>query len=237
MASMTETSKPDETKSEDVATYGPVTKRQRTGRHCKRFWWAWLGGFLLFVLVIVLIVYGTNLLRLPLPPSSLADPQSPGSIFAVIPAVAQRKINDTELELHSLRILNPTAESFELSINGSITGATGSAAHARLEKMDVELFLEGDDPIRPFMVLPMDEIHGGARVPVVKDRVPVEITDQAALDEFALRLIENDLLRVAMRGRTEMWLGKIHSGVDYNEVVELKGLLPPPPGRPRRTEG
>lgn len=63
---MAETSKHDETKSEDVAARGHVTKRQRAGRHCKRFWWAWLGGFLLFVLVIVLIVYGgTNLLSLP----------------------------------------------------------------------------------------------------------------------------------------------------------------------------
>lgn len=127
--------------------------------------------------------------------------------------------------MHSLKILNPTAESFELSINGSIMGATGSAAHSRLEKMDVKLFLEGHDPIQPFMTLAMDEIHGGDNVPVIKDNVLVEITDDTALDEFALRLVDNDMLRVAMRGHTKMWLGKIHTGVDYNEVVELKGLL------------
>jgi uncharacterized integral membrane protein len=34
----------------------PITKRQKLAGNCKRFWWAWLAGFLLFVLVIVIIV-------------------------------------------------------------------------------------------------------------------------------------------------------------------------------------
>jgi hypothetical protein len=120
--------------------------------------------------------------------------------------------------------LNADVDSFEVSINGTISGATGPASHARLEAFSVKLFLEGHDPIQPIMVLPVDEIHGGSDVEVIKNNVHVPIEDEAALDEFALKLMDNDLLRIAMRGRTEMWLGKIHTGIDYNEVVSIKGM-------------
>ena len=33
------------------------TKRARAGRHCKRFWWAWLIGVIVFIVVIVIIMY------------------------------------------------------------------------------------------------------------------------------------------------------------------------------------
>jgi hypothetical protein len=73
------------------------------------------------------------------------------------------------------------------------------------------------------MTLPVDEIHGGSDVAVVQNNVTVDITGDDALDEFALKLMDNDLLRVAMRGKTEMWLGAIHTEVNYNEVVTLNG--------------
>ncbi|KAA8892928.1 hypothetical protein FN846DRAFT_595791 [Sphaerosporella brunnea] len=186
---------------EDAGVAGSITKRQKLARNCKRFWWAWLAGFLIFVLIIVMIV-----------------------IYGIIPPVAQKIINDTELTLHSLKITNSKADSFEVSINGTITGATGPAKHARLDAFSVKVFLEGHDPIQPFMTLPVDEIHGGSEVPVVQNNVEVSITDEAPLDEFASKLMDNDLLRVAMRGRTKMHLGAIHTGINYNEVVTLKAL-------------
>jgi hypothetical protein len=59
MSSMGKDSKIEDTRVEDSGIAYRVTKRQKLARNCKRFWWAWLSGFLLFVLVIVIIVFVT----------------------------------------------------------------------------------------------------------------------------------------------------------------------------------
>ncbi|KAI5776530.1 hypothetical protein EDC01DRAFT_681953 [Geopyxis carbonaria] len=181
--------------------YSKPTKRARAGRHCRKWWWAWLLGFCVFVVVIVVII-----------------------VYAIIPAVAQKKINETELEVHSFEIRDPTPESFVVSLNATITGGGGIASNAHLDAMDVVLFIEGHDPIQPIMTLPVDAIDGGDSIPVIRKDYKVEIKNEGALDEFSKLLMDSETFRVAMRGRTKLSLGSIHTHIDYNEVVTLKGL-------------
>jgi len=151
------------------------------------------------------------------------------SIYGIVPAVAQKLIDKTVLTVNSLSIMNPTADSFEISMNGTIRGATGPAAHARIEAFKVKLFLDdnGKTPIRPILEMPVPETHGGENIAVIQNNVHIQIEDEGNLDEFAAKLMDAYDMRIGMRGRTKIWLGKISAGVNYNEVVTLRGLLCP----------
>ncbi|KAG0633579.1 hypothetical protein HOY80DRAFT_610480 [Tuber brumale] len=177
-------------------------KRQsKVGRHCRRFWWIWLISFCLLVLIVMIIV-----------------------VFAILPAVGQKELDKTVLNLHSFTILDPSPTSLFLSLNSTITGAGGIAAHARLEPMEVIFFLENHKPIQPFMSLKLPGIKGGSSVPVITTNVTTNITSVPALTEFSASLLGSETLRVAIRGRTTLWAGKLHTKVNYNEAVTIKGF-------------
>jgi len=179
------------------------TGGQKIKAHYRKWWWAHIIGFLLFALVLIIVV-----------------------IYGIIPPVAQRLIDKTTLTVNSLSILEPTPNSFKLSINATIRGATGPAAHARIEQFNVKLFLEenGTAAANPILEMPVPEMHGGGDMAVIQNNVPIRIADTGALDEFAKKLLAAFDMRIRMRGRTTIWLGAIHAGVNYNELVTLRAL-------------
>ncbi|CUS14181.1 unnamed protein product [Tuber aestivum] len=190
-------------KAEEVTGYVEETPKQqgKVGRHCRRFWWIWLIAFCLFVLVIMIII-----------------------VYAILPAVSQKEIDKTVLNLHSFTILEPSPTSLLLSLNSTITGAGGIAAHARLDPMNVSFFLEDHKPIDPFMYLKLPSIKGGSSVPVITTNVTTEIASVSALTEFSALLLGSETLRVAIRGRSTLRAGKLHTKVNYNEVITIKGF-------------
>ena len=137
--------------------------------------------------------------------------------------MAQEKLDNTVLHLNSLSVTKPSPDNFTVSLAATITGGGGIAAHAHLDPFNVVVFLEGHDPIQPIMTLPFGRINGGDSVEVVQNNVLVKIGDEGAMGEFAEKLLFEKEMRVALRGRTEIWLGRIHAGVNYNEVVTIQG--------------
>jgi hypothetical protein len=112
-------------------------------------------------------------------------------------------------------------------MDGTIKGATGPADHAVIDAFPVKLFLDDvrvNGNIRPILEFPVPKAHGGGDIHVLQKDIPITITDEGALDQYASRLMDSVEMRVGLRGRTTIHLGAIHTDVNYNEVVQLKGL-------------
>lgn len=138
--------------------------------------------------------------------------------------MAQKKLDNTWLSLNSLSILAPTVSSFAVSLNADIKGASGIALDARLDPFDVDFFLDGTDrDTQTFLTLHLDGFKASRSVPIVQTNVPVNISNESALEGFAKKLLGEETLKVALRGRTTVHLGSIHTGVNYREVFTLKG--------------
>lgn len=181
--------------------HGP-TRGQKTKRHCKRWWWAWLLGFGIFVMVVMLIV-----------------------VYAILPKVAQDKINDSKLTLNSLKIAGPTADSFVVSMDATIDTGGGVAAHADLDPMEIELYLNKDaEEYKPFMKMPLDALKGAEQMKVVKTDVPVQVNEMDAMKDFAKTLMAAETFEFHIWGQTKVWLGKLNAKVDYDETVTMTGL-------------
>lgn len=89
--------------------------------------------------------------------------------------------------------------------------------------MNAKLYIEDKD--KPFMTIPVGEVKGAGDVPITQKDYPVEISDEAAMDEFVKALMDNSTLNYKLSGRSKLWLGKINTMINYNEDIEMKGKL------------
>lgn len=89
--------------------------------------------------------------------------------------------------------------------------------------MEVSFYIQDSDDA--FMTLPLPSIKGGGDVPVIVQNVSTKIDNQGAFETFAGLLLESQSLNFKIKGRTTIHVGKLHSKVNYNEDVQLKGWL------------
>ena len=141
-----------------------------------------------------------------------------------MPKIAQKQVDETTFNLNSLKILKGTKDSFEVSINGTITGIGGAAKHATLDGFDAMMYLDGKTPEDSILTLPMDEIHASPAVSVVKENYLVNITNHDALKEFAVALMGEKSMGVNIKGETKVHIGKLNANVNYNERLNMTGM-------------
>lgn len=133
------------------------------------------------------------------------------------------------LTLNSLSITSPSPSQFLVSMDATIATGGGVAAHANLDAMDIDLYMSDDEDAVPFMTLPLDALHGADFMQVKKVNQQVNITEAEELSKFADTLMANQTLSFSMHGRTKVWIGKLNAKVNYDETVEMKGMLSSPP--------
>ena len=75
------------------------------------------------------------------------------------------------------------------------------------------------------MSLQLPRVNGGGSIPIAVTNVTTKIGDTTALTQFAALLLGSEILRVAIRGRATLWAGKLHTKVNYNEVVTMNGRV------------
>ncbi|KAI9828748.1 MAG: hypothetical protein M1832_001853 [Thelocarpon impressellum] len=173
---------------------------QRVKAHFRRWWWAHLISFLLFTLVITIIL-----------------------VYGAYPRIAQDDVNKSTLSVEAMVLTDPTPTSFRLHQEQTLR--SGSMFHPLLDAFNASLFLESSLPdIKPFAQVLVPSLTALAVAPVVIDQV-VEITDMAIFTEFTKLTLKSETFRLGVRGRPVLHQGKLPAKqVDYNQVIELKGL-------------
>lgn len=198
MSDITEKRDPEHVEETGVAPGAPLTKGQRFKRHCARRWLWWLIGVLVFIVVLIIII-----------------------IFAIVPAVAQKTIDKTKLNIESLVIQDPEPTQFLFSVDSYIDG-TSSVAHGKDIDPFTVAFSIGDD--EPFMFLPLDGVKGDDEIPVMKSDFTAKIADGASFGKFAGTLMDTEEFELKIRGETKIRLGSLAPKVKYREDVTLKGF-------------
>lgn len=175
----------------------PEKKRRFCG-FCR--WYYWLAGVCLFVLVFMLIV-----------------------AFAIIPAVAQKKVDKSYLKLNSLDILEPRPEGFALGINSTLEGA--HSVKATIDAFTADFYLKEHKPYTPFIQveLPKVSVGKGTTYISVKDRA-TDVIDGEAFEEFSKALFELEEFSVSVKGKSKIHVAAFKSNIDYKETVTTKGV-------------
>lgn len=87
--------------------------------------------------------------------------------------------------------------------------------------MEISFYTTNSDNV--FMTLPLPAIDGGGDIPVIVDDVTTKIKDLTAFAGFAGLLLGSDDLSFKIKGKTTIHVGGLHTKVNYNEMVQMKG--------------
>jgi hypothetical protein len=177
----------------------PLTRRQKTSKHLKRYW-------------ICYVLLGIVGLAVGLP------------IFfcVILPAVAQRLVNSTNLPIHSTTLNNPTADTITVSLVASLKVPLGMSVS--LATTSLHLYRPETKPFTPYLTvtLPAQKLKGNATIAIENQVVKIEnmveflgfLTEAVYAEEFVLNA----------KASTTAHLGAIKIPLKLNKGVKLKGL-------------
>ncbi|KAI9784120.1 MAG: hypothetical protein M1839_002624 [Geoglossum umbratile] len=185
----------------ETSSYGTKpTFGSKAKAFCRRFWWVLLIGFVSSNLIIILCL-----------------------AYVGLPNIAQAQVNKSTLEVKNMIVIEPTKNSVRLQQEAFLHSS--SIFTPTLDAFPVALFLENTEPnIKPFAYLQLPRVHSSKSTPVNLDQT-VSITDIDQFSEYTKAVMNNEKVRLALRGRTVLRLGKLPPAtVNYNEVLEFNGL-------------
>lgn len=193
---MSDNDKPSTTQ---VEAYDAPKKRGCLG-HLKKFWWAYLIGFIIVVVVVVCLI-----------------------IFVAIPKIAQQKIDAASLSIEGIVVTNTQSQNFTMAINSTIR--TDGSVKAVIAGFVGEMYLEDLLPHTPFAAISFPETTSDALQTVnVSQFIP--ITNMAAFTTFNTWLLHNTTLRVTVAGNTNIQVHGISKNypVTFSKTIEMPGL-------------
>ncbi|KAJ5622675.1 hypothetical protein N7528_005907 [Penicillium herquei] len=165
--------------------------------HFKKWWWVYLGALIVVVLVVVLPV-----------------------VYVAYPKIAQKDINKSSLEVTSMVISKPTADSFYL--NQSQTIVTSVSEHPKLYAFEAALSMLGLTSTVAKIQVPATKAKNGVEVDIAQT---VDITDATQFDYFAAYLLGLEEFPLNIYGKPHLKLGGLPKiSVTYNKTVVMKGL-------------
>jgi competence protein ComGC len=187
---------------EQRAEVAPVKKGKRKTcmRHCKRFWWAYLIASILIIVLVVCLI-----------------------IFVAVPKIAQGKIDDSELEIQSVRILDTESDAYRMEIDSVIR--TDGHIKAKVYPFEGVMYLEDKPGHEPFAILNFPETSA-AKEQVVNITQDVTITNMDAFTDFNIWFHNNETLRITVEGKTQVKPSGLARKYDVNfkKTLEIKGL-------------
>jgi len=170
-------------------------------RHCARRWWIYL------IITLAVILAGVL-----------------GLIYGVLPAVAQKTINESKLTVEYIAIEAPKPDSFTYSQNATVTGKVPVKAHLNPQRIAMFLVPAKGEESYPFMYLNVSRLDISNKFPINVAQYPMEITNKTAFVEFTKVALKENEFKLGLKSRPELVSGSLHNFVDYNKVVDLKGF-------------
>ncbi|KAL4808630.1 hypothetical protein BDV18DRAFT_157574 [Aspergillus unguis] len=174
-------------------------KRRRFKRHCARFWCCYLLGFIIFLAIFLPVFF-----------------------LVIIPAIAQRIVEDTDLPIYAANLTNPKSDAVTFTLDTSLTIPLGISV--RLKPFTLDLFNRDSDPQTTALTIPVPE-------ETVKDTTEISLTskDSAVLDEDEFvktltKALYSKRFTLSARGKTTGHLGALKAGITMDKDVELDGL-------------
>lgn len=180
------------------------SRRNKKGRgcknHCKRFWWAYLIVFVIIAVLVPVLI-----------------------IFVGVPKLAQKKINESKLEIQSVQIRDTRTEGLRMEIESKITSSGGPSA--KIRPFTADMYLEDKHPHKPFVRLEFPETTS-KKEQTIKINQDVTIEDLEAFTTYNMWFSGNKSLTITVDGKTSVRPAGLLNDfdVDYKKTYDIDGL-------------
>jgi len=167
------------------------------GGHCRRFWW------------FHLIVFSLILMTIMLP-----------FVYVAYPNMAQQDVNRSTLEITSMKIREPTPDSFHVEIT-QVLGSK-SPFHPYLDAFNASVHMAGSSVPFATLLTPRAKAVDGAKGTISQT---VMLPNVEAFTNFSTAILLNEKVNLTLWGKTGLKLGGLPKTiVTYNKTVTMKGL-------------
>ncbi|OGM49896.1 hypothetical protein ABOM_001520 [Aspergillus bombycis] len=168
-------------------------------RHFRRFWFCYVLGGVVFLAIFLPLFF-----------------------IYIIPAIAQRVVDDTSLPVYAARILDPTPDSVSFSIDTSLKIPAGLSV--RIDPFSLSLFNRDVKPMVPFIDVSLDgyNLKGTTEMSISSNNTAV--LDRAQFVQALTKAVYSKRFILSAKGSTTGHLGALKAGITLDKDVELDGL-------------
>ncbi|KAJ6064396.1 hypothetical protein N7499_013076 [Penicillium canescens] len=168
-------------------------------KHCRRFWCCYLAAIVIFLAIVLPVFF-----------------------LAIIPAIAQRIVDNTTLHVYSAQILSPNADQFTFILHISLDVPRG--LRIRTDPLNLSLFNRDVTPMEPYLTvaLPGYSLRGKTELSITRN-----VTDILNMKQFVNTLasaVYNKSFTISAKGSTIGHLGALKTPLIVDKDIELKGL-------------
>ncbi|KAL7625744.1 hypothetical protein AAE478_004967 [Parahypoxylon ruwenzoriense] len=182
---------------EKTAAAAPLTKKQKFKRHCRRFWWWYLIGLIIFLAIFLPILFRV-----------------------IIPAVVQNIIDDQPMPVTGGAFIAVTST----KLNVSITTSLNSPLPADIDPVLLYMYNKGTPDFSPFVNVTLPGMHvDGDTVVSVTDQT-VTITNETELISWFGDVFDHPTVTLSTRGDAQVHMGALHSSAHIDKTVEVNSL-------------
>ncbi|KAI9925892.1 hypothetical protein MW887_005698 [Aspergillus wentii] len=140
----------------------------------------------------------------------------------IVPAIAQRIVDDTSLPVYAAGILDPTPDTITFSINTSLSIPAGLSV--RTEPFTLSLFNRDVHPIQPWIDVGLPEYNLKGKTPMSIIQKDTKIISHAQFVETITRAAYSKQFTLSAKGSTVGHLGALKAGLTLDKDIELDGL-------------
>lgn len=141
--------------------------------------------------------------------------------LVIVPAIAQRIVDDTNLPVYSADILDPKPDSITFILHTSLTLPAG--IEAQTDPFSLSLFDRNVKPMQPYLKVPMDgyDLSGTTNISVT--RKDEEILSEQQFVNVLSHAVNQRKFTLSAKGKTTGYLGELKAPLTLDKNIKLDG--------------
>lgn len=144
------------------------------------------------------------------------------SFLVIIPAIAQRLVDDAAIPIKFAQVLQPTPDSITFSLSASLKVPLGLSV--TIDPLDLSLFNREVKPMKPYITAPLGRIRLKGESAITVSNQTTKIQDQDEFIKFLSKAVYSKRFTLSAYGKTTAHLGKLKVPLKLDKDIELDGM-------------
>ena len=144
------------------------------------------------------------------------------SFLVIIPAIAQRLVDDAAIPIKFAQVLQPTPDSITFSLSASLKVPLGLSV--AIDPLDLSLFNREVKPMKPYITAPLGRIRLKGESAITVSNQTTKIQDQDEFIKFLSKAVYSKRFTLSAYGKTTAHLGKLKVPLTLDKDIELDGM-------------
>jgi hypothetical protein len=146
----------------------------------------------------------------------------PVFFLVILPAIAQRLVDDAGIPIQSAEVLRPTPDTITFSLAATINVPLGLGVS--VDKFNLSLFDRDVKPRKPYVTAELGPVYLKGKSHLTISNQTVEVLDEEELTKFLSKAVYSKNFTMSAYGKTTAHLGKLKVPLTLDKDVELAGM-------------